>query len=53
MSGWTESMSPSLLAGCRGVMAKPFLEKIGLREFGSQLGFPSAVVQGIKRNGVG
>jgi hypothetical protein len=45
-------MSPSPLAGCRGVMAKPFLEKIGFREFASQLGFPSEGVRGIKRNGV-
>jgi ubiquinone/menaquinone biosynthesis C-methylase UbiE len=50
-------LKPPLLAGCRGVMAKPFLEKIGFkefrREFVSQLGFPSEVVRGIKRNGLG
>jgi ubiquinone/menaquinone biosynthesis C-methylase UbiE len=45
-----------LLAGCRGVMAQPFLGEIGFREFHrdfiSQLGFPSEVVLGIKGNGV-
>jgi len=45
-------LKPPLLAGCRGIMAQPFLEKIGLkgfkREFISQFGFPSEVVQGIK-----
>jgi hypothetical protein len=46
-------MSPSLLAGSRGVMAQPLLEKIGFREFVSQLGFASEVVRGIKRNGLG
>jgi ubiquinone/menaquinone biosynthesis C-methylase UbiE len=49
-------LKPPLLAGCRGVMAQPFLEQIGLkefhREFVSQLGFPSEVVRGIKRNGL-
>ena len=44
-----------LLAGCRGVMSQPFLEKIGFREFHrefvSQLGFPSEVVRGVKMNG--
>ena len=48
---------PPLLAGCRGVMAQPFLEEIGFkefqREFVSQLGFPSEVVLGVKRNGLG
>ena len=48
-------LKPPLLAGCRGVIAQPFLEKIGFkefrREFISQLGFPSEVVRGIKRNG--
>jgi ubiquinone/menaquinone biosynthesis C-methylase UbiE len=46
-----------LLAGCRGVMAQPFLEEIGFkkfqREFVSQLGFPSEVVRGIKEKEVG
>lgn len=46
-------LKPPLLAGCRGVLVKPFLEKIGFkeieREFVSQLGFPSEVVRGIKR----
>lgn len=44
-----------LLAGCRGVMAQPFLKMIGFedfhREFISQFGFPSEVVRGVKRNG--
>jgi ubiquinone/menaquinone biosynthesis C-methylase UbiE len=42
-----------LLAGCRGVVAQPFLQEIGFkefrREFVSQLGFPSEVVKGLKR----
>ena len=46
-------LKPPLLAGCRGVLSRPFLEKIGLkdirREFISQFGFPSEVIQGIKR----
>jgi hypothetical protein len=46
-------LKPPLLAGCRGVLSQPFLEKIGLkdfrREFISQFGFPSEVIQGIKR----
>jgi ubiquinone/menaquinone biosynthesis C-methylase UbiE len=50
-------LKPPLLAGCRGVMAQPFLEKIGFgefyREFVSQLGFPSEVVRGVKRNRMG
>jgi demethylmenaquinone methyltransferase/2-methoxy-6-polyprenyl-1,4-benzoquinol methylase len=50
-------LKPPLLAGCRGVMAQPFLEEIGFkefqREFVSQLGFPSEVVLGVKRNGSG
>jgi ubiquinone/menaquinone biosynthesis C-methylase UbiE len=45
-------MKPPLLAGCRGVLAKPFLEEIGFkdfqREFVSQFGFPSEVIKGIK-----
>lgn len=48
-------LKPPLLAGCRGVMARSFLEKTGFkdlrREFISQLGFPSEVVRGVKRNG--
>jgi len=47
-------LKPPLLAGCRGVMAQPFLEEIGFkefqREFVSQFGFPSEVVRGVKRN---
>ena len=50
-------LKPPLLAGCRGIMAQPFLEEIGFkefqREFVSQLGFPSEVVLGVKRNGLG
>jgi len=50
-------LRPPLLAGCRGVMARPFLERIGFREFHrefvSQLGFPSEVVSGMKRDGSG
>ncbi len=41
-----------LLAGCRGVMARPFLEKAGFRnfqrEYVAQLGFPSEVICGRK-----
>ena len=48
-------LKPPLLAGCRGVMAQPFLKEIGFsqfrREFVSQLGFPSEVVRGVKGNG--
>ncbi|MEW6376601.1 MAG: methyltransferase domain-containing protein [Thermodesulfobacteriota bacterium] len=47
-------LKPPLLAGCRGVMAQPFLEEIGFngfqRKFISQFGFPSEVVRGIKKN---
>ncbi len=50
-------MRPPLLAGCRGVMAQPFLEQTGFkefhREFVSQFGFPSEVVRGVKKNGLG
>jgi ubiquinone/menaquinone biosynthesis C-methylase UbiE len=46
-------LKPPLLAGCRGVLAQPFLEEIGFkeiqREYVSQFGFPSEVVRGIKR----
>ena len=49
-------LKPPLLAGCRGVMAQPFLEEIGFktfqREFVSQLGFPSEVMRGIKEKEV-
>jgi ubiquinone/menaquinone biosynthesis C-methylase UbiE len=49
-------LKPPLLAGCRGVMAQPFLEEIGFkefqREFVSQLGFPSEVVRGINEKEV-
>jgi len=45
-------MKPPLLAGCRGVLAKTFLEEIGFKEFQreivSQLGFPSEVIKGTK-----
>ncbi len=48
-------LKPPLLAGCRGVMAQPFLKKTGFnqfhREFVSRLGFPSEVVRGVKGNG--
>lgn len=47
-------LKPPLLAGCRGILVQPFLEKIGFkeikREFVSQLGFPSEVVLGIKKS---
>jgi ubiquinone/menaquinone biosynthesis C-methylase UbiE len=50
-------LKPPLLAGCRGVMAQPFLEEIGFkkfqREFVSQLGFPSEVLRGINEKEVG
>jgi len=50
-------LRPPLLAGCRGVMAQPFLEQVGFREFHrefvSQLGFPSEVVRGVKKNELG
>jgi len=50
-------LKPPLLAGCRGVMAMPFLKQIGFsefqREFISQLGFPSEVIRGVKKNGMG
>ncbi len=46
-------LKPPLLAGCRGVLIRPFLDEIGFkeieREFVSQLGFPSEVVRGIKK----
>jgi ubiquinone/menaquinone biosynthesis C-methylase UbiE len=46
-------LKPPLLAGCRGILVRPFLERIGFteikREFVSQLGFPSEVVQGSKK----
>jgi len=46
-------MKPPLLAGCRGLMARPFLEEVGFkdfhREFVTQLGFPSEVIKGVKR----
>ncbi len=46
-------LKPPLLAGCRGVMAQPFLEKIGFKDFRRelvcQLGFPSEVIKGVKR----
>jgi len=44
-----------LIAGCRGVVSKPFLQKVGFqvlkREFVSQIGFPSEIVMGIKGDG--
>ena len=47
-------LRPPLLAGCRGVMALPFLKQIGFREFRrefvSQFGFPSEVVRGVKKS---
>jgi ubiquinone/menaquinone biosynthesis C-methylase UbiE len=49
-------LKPPLLAGCRGVMARPFLEETGFkvlgRQFVSQFGFPSEVIKGIKNGGV-
>jgi hypothetical protein len=46
-------MKPPLLAGCRGVLAQPFLQETGFknfrREFVSQFGFPSEVIKGVKR----
>lgn len=46
-------LKPPLLAGCRGVLAKNFLEEIGFRdfhrEFISRFGFPSEVIRGFKR----
>ncbi len=49
-------LKPPLLAGCRGVMALPFLEEIGFkeikREFVSNFGFPSEVIRAVKRNDV-
>ena len=48
-------LKPPLLAGCRGVLAEPFLKVSGFkefrREFISQLGFPSEVTRGFKGNG--
>ncbi len=48
-------LKPPLLAGCRGVLAEPFLKASGFkgfrREFISQLGFPSEVTRGFKGNG--
>lgn len=47
-------LKPPLLAGCRGVMALPFLKEIGFkeikREFVSSFGFPSEVIRAIKRS---
>lgn len=44
-----------LIAGCRGVIAQPFLQRVGFqlfkREFVSQIGFPSEIVMGIKSDG--
>lgn len=49
-------LKPPLLAGCRGVFAQPYLEKIGLekfqREFVSQFGFPSEIVTGVKGDNI-
>lgn len=46
-------LKPPLLAGCRGVMALPFLQEIGFkeikREFVSSFGFPSEVIRAVKR----
>ncbi len=46
-------LKPPIVAGSRGVRARPFLEKVGFseiqREFVSQFGFPSEAVRGIKR----
>ncbi len=44
-----------LIAGCRGVIAQPFLKEVGFqmfkREFVSQIGFPSEIVMGVKYDG--
>jgi ubiquinone/menaquinone biosynthesis C-methylase UbiE len=49
-------LKPPLLAGCRGIWVKPFLEAVGFnqiqRQFVSQLGFPSEVVRAVKGNGL-
>jgi ubiquinone/menaquinone biosynthesis C-methylase UbiE len=46
-------LRPPLLAGCRGILAQPYLERIGFndfkREFVSQCGFPSEIITGLKR----
>jgi len=46
-----------LLAGCRGIWLRPFLEASGFqniqREYVCQLGFPSEVVRAVKQNGMG
>ncbi len=45
---WMYKRNPSLLGGCRAVLAAPFLEELGFadvrREFISQLTFPSEVL---------
>lgn len=45
-------LKPPLLAGCRGILAQPYLERIGFndfnREFISQCGFPSEIIMGLK-----
>ena len=50
-------LKPPLLAGCRGIRVKSFLEATGFgeiqRTFVSQLGFPSEVVRAVKLNGEG
>lgn len=47
-------LKPPLLAGCRGVMALPFLQEIGFkeikREFISSFGFPSEVIRAVKKS---
>jgi ubiquinone/menaquinone biosynthesis C-methylase UbiE len=49
---WLYQRNPSLLAGCRGVLAAPFLEEMGLRDVRReeirQLSFPSEVLVATK-----
>ncbi len=49
---WLYKRTPSLLAGCRAVLAAPFLEELGFegvrREVVSQLSFPSEILEATK-----
>lgn len=49
---WLYRRNPSLLAGCRGVFAAPFLEELGFegvrREMVLQLSFPSEILEARK-----
>ena len=46
-------LKPPFLAGCRGMLLQPFLENLGFkdfkREFVSKFGFPSEVIQAVRR----